>query len=288
MFSRVLIMGLGLLGGSLSRAIKKRSPAGYVIACARNPENLRGAVDQHIVDEIQPLSGVRLRGVDLVVITAPVRASIGLLATVLDDPGLGEQALVIDVGSVKNPIVEAAGAHPRGDRFVGCHPLAGSEKTGFMHSREDLYAGAPVIITPHSRNSEADTARVGKFWETVGARPVIAPARLHDAAVARTSHLPHLLACALVDSVRDNSPPAGTNVSDFAGQGFRDVTRIALGSPEMWTDILLTNRANIVQAIDDMSRRLDALRSLLANGEADERELFAFFERVRRYRETIT
>jgi len=96
MFSTVLIMGLGLLGGSISKAIKKRRSTGHVIACARNPEKLHGALDQRIVDEIQPLSGIRLRGVDLVVITAPVRASIGLLAMVLDDPGLGEQALVID------------------------------------------------------------------------------------------------------------------------------------------------------------------------------------------------
>jgi prephenate dehydrogenase len=283
MFNTVAVFGLGLLGGSLCKGLRSVQGKASITAYARDPGRLRGAVEDGTINSAEHMKSASLSGVDLVVIATPVIVSLDILRTVLDDRELGESALVIDVGSVKGALVSAAESHPRGDRFIGCHPMAGSEKMGYAYSRSDLYRHAPVIITPHRRNAPEEIARIRGLWETLGARTVEARADTHDAAVARTSHLPHLAACVMMDIAQK----LGGDMGDFVGGGFRDVTRVASGSPDMWTDITAANRENITRLLDEFIDALRSLKGLMPADYNDTARIRDFFERVRGYREKI-
>jgi prephenate dehydrogenase len=283
MFSRIAVFGLGLLGGSICRGLRRMPRKVEITAFARNPGKLGDALRERVIDKASPMEGARLDGFDLVVICTPVFHSIELLNNILNDSGLDEASLVIDVGSVKVPIVEAALANPRADRFVGSHPMAGSERTGFGASRHDLYDRAPVIVTPHARNARGDIEKVADFWRSLGAVVIEAEASFHDSIVARTSHLPHLLACSAMHAVGGLAESMGPGLANFMGNGFRDVTRIAAGSPEMWADIFASNFTNIAAAARDTIRIIeDVITQLEKNG--DPRVIADFFDRARELR----
>ncbi len=283
MFRRVAVLGLGLLGGSLCRALKEIDPSVDITAFARDISRLSAALADNTIGRALPMDELSPAGMDLAVIASPVLSSIESLKRLLDHPDLGD-CIVIDVGSVKRPLVALAAGHGRGGRFVGCHPMAGSEKSGYEHSNGALYRGASVIITPNEKNDEKTIEAVDRFWRSLGSRTVRCDAAAHDGLVALTSHVPHLAACALADLAAGAS--VDTDIEPFIGSGFRDLTRIAMGSPDMWADILAANGENIAGGIDDLIEKLEYIRRFIKEGRHDG-EGRRFLERAGAFRRSI-
>lgn len=266
MFNTIAVFGLGLLGGSVCKCLKRIDPGIRISAYGRDPRRLERAMAESLVDAAGGLEDASLAGVDLAVVSTPVDSSIDIIGKLLARPDLGASAIIIDVGSVKETIIRAVERSGRADRFVGCHPMAGSEKMGYEHSRADLFESASVIITPHARNHEADVRAVIGFWESMGAVTTVISPGEHDRIAAYTSHMPHMLASTLVrvfDDFRKNPGGAGS-IAPFIGRGFMDLTRVSSGSPDMWRDIAIHNRGNIMEALDRMIAELERLKAVLA------------------------
>jgi prephenate dehydrogenase len=261
---RLTIVGIGLLGGSVAKAVRARGAAREVIGVARNADRARAAVDDGTLDRVTEDLAEGVRGADLVVLAAPVRTIEDLLERMWS--ALPEDAIVTDVGSSKAAIVakaEALAANtPR--TFLGSHPMAGSEKSGYAVARADLFQGAVVVVTPTDASEPRAVKAVTGFWELLGARVVTLEPDAHDAAVAAISHLPHLVACALVDAVSREWPHA----LGVAARGFKDTTRIAAGDPTMWQEIVLANAAPLREALSSFRRALDELERQIAAGDA--------------------
>ena len=264
MIGRLTIVGIGLLGGSVAKAVRARGAAREVIGVARNADRARAAVDDGTLDRVTEDLAEGVRGADLVVLAAPVRTIEDLLERMWS--ALPEDAIVTDVGSSKAAIVakaEALAANtPR--TFLGSHPMAGSEKSGYAVARADLFQGAVVVVTPTDASEPRAVKAVTGFWELLGARVVTLEPDAHDAAVAAISHLPHLVACALVDAVSREWPHA----LGVAARGFKDTTRIAAGDPTMWQEIFLANAAPLREALSSFRRALDELERQIAAGDA--------------------
>jgi prephenate dehydrogenase len=288
MFKRVAVFGLGLLGGSICRGLKKINADTRISAFGRNPEKLEPALRDRVVDEAGAFEGMSLSGVELAVVSMPVEPSIDIIRRVLSSPELDPGALVIDVGSVKEKIVRSVERFGRSDRFIGCHPMAGSEKMGYEHSREDLFNGSSVIITPHARNRESDVLAVRRLWEALKALTVITSPEEHDHIMAYTSHLPHIVASSLVRVLYQfkQERPSG-DFGAFIGKGFLDATRISSGSPDMWRDIVAQNREHILAALDRMIEELGVFRDVVSEAEADAKPLHDYFSRAKSIRDGL-
>ncbi len=289
MFNNVAIFGLGLLGGSICRALKKMNPGIVISAYGRNAARLEPALKEKAVDTIGSFECISLSGVELAVVCTPVDSSIEIIRNILTHDKLDRQAIVIDVGSVKEVIVREATELEHSAQFIGCHPMAGSEKTGYEYSRPDLYNGSSVIITPHGGNRQSDIDMVVSFWKSLGARTVVVTPEEHDHIVAYTSHLPHMVASSLVEVLNDfrnnNEPSPG--IGSFIGNGFRDVTRISSGSPDMWRGIVLQNRDNISGAIDRMIEELERLKQLISGAAPDGSTLHDYFTGAKKIRDGL-
>lgn len=279
-FQKVALLGVGLLGGSLGLALRRLGLAGRVHGYVRResaiPEcRAAGAVDSAGTDLAEAV-----RGADLVVFCTPLGQMPPLAEKAA--PHLAPGALVTDVGSVKAPLVRALepilGAV--GARFVGSHPMAGSERTGVGAARADLFAGAVCVVTPTPASDPAAVATVSRLWEAVGGRVLTMSPETHDERVARTSHLPQALAATLAHLVL--SPEAPPEQARLCAGGFRDGTRVASGSPEMWRDIFLANREPVTRALDEFCRAFDRLRQAVAAGDAATLERFLTTARQRR------
>lgn len=260
MSQQVAIIGLGLMGGSLGLALKRQE--GFrVTAYARREETRREAMEQGAADAVFDRPADAARGADLVVLCVPVMQIPAMLEACR--PGLKAGAVVTDVGSTKAWLAEtcAAALTGTGALFIGSHPVAGSERQGIEAARADLYDGAVTVVTPPSGALGESVAQVVGLWEAAGSRVVCMPPERHDALIARTSHLPHLAAAALALAVGRGDQ--GEMVALLCGPGFRDTTRIAMGSPAMWHDILRTNRVAILQELTAMRDGLDAWTRLL-------------------------
>ena len=251
-FRRIAVIGPGLLGGSLVRAIGKRRDrtAGEAIE-VRVWGRRREPVAALEAEGIAAIASIELeevtRGADLVILATPVGVMGDRTREMIEAGALAPGAIVTDVGSVKasvvaelEPLVTGAGGC-----FVGSHPMAGSEKTGLEHASADLFVGAACLVTPTAATPEEAMERVEAFWQWLGGRIARLSPGEHDRAVAMVSHLPHLVAALLVESVLGKSPELGA----FAGGGFRDSTRIASGAAEMWTEILSENREAVREAL---------------------------------------
>ena len=289
-FRHVAVFGLGLLGGSLCKSIRRIDPGVTLSAYGRNPDRLKPALDDGTVDRIGKQDEADIGGADLVIVSLPVAVSIELTRYILNRDDLVPGALVIDVGSVKGDIVRDAAPQPRGASFVGCHPMAGSEKTGYAHARDNLYAGSSVIITPHEKNRKEDIDLVRGFWEALGAKTVLTSPELHDALVSRTSHLPHMAACVLVEQLDTavGMLDAGDQAGFFIGNGFRDTTRIAAGSEEVWSEICFQNTDNIIAAMDDYIRRMESLKEIIRKASENPEVLNRYFLKIRKIREGLS
>lgn len=250
------VIGVGLLGGSLALAARRRRLAGRIVGNDRQPGILQRALERGLVDEATPDLHSAVADAGLVVFCTPV----DLIAeqVVRAAPSCRPGALLTDVGSTKAGIVRAVeGKLPASVCFVGSHPLAGSEKTGPEYSRTDLFDGRLVVVTPTESTDAAALGRVLDFWRALGARVECLAPEEHDRALALTSHLPHLVAAALAGVL----PPEWQGLT---ASGFRDTTRLASGSLELWAPILRSNRAAVLDALDRFGAQLQHFRRALA------------------------
>ena len=256
MIRELAIVGVGLLGGSMAKAARAGRLARHIVGIGRDLERLRPALDDGVLDRAVTDLEAGVREADVILLATPVLAIEGLLARVWRAAPDG--ALVTDVGSTKRNIVRAAErlAATRPLAFVGSHPLAGSEQAGYRVARADLFRGATVIVTPTEKTELSAVKQTSELWEATGARVTSLDPETHDRTVAAISHLPHLIACALVDGAVRAAPSA----LELAARGFRDTTRIAAGDPDMWTEIFLANR-------DALSATITAFRDALADLE---------------------
>ena len=280
-FERVAVIGVGLIGGSFALALKGAGRCASVVGVGRNPDNMRVAKERGIVDSVEADVAVAVRDADLVLVATPVAQFPELFARIV--PGLAPSALVMDAGSTKQDVVAAARAAlgSRIAQFVPAHPIAGAEHSGAAAAKADLFAGKRVVLAPVAENPATMVDAAAAAWEACGARISRMSATEHDAVFAAVSHLPHMLAYALVHEVaqRDNSG----QLFGYAAGGFRDFTRIASSHPEMWRDICVANRSALLAELDRYVDKLRALRVPLA--AADGAALEAVFEEARSARD---
>jgi len=283
-FRKITIVGVGLLGGSIGLAAKKFKLAAEVAGFARREKTLAdcekfGATDYATTDLCAAISGA-----DLVVLCTPLAQMRPLAEQFL--PALKRGAIVTDVGSVKAGVVRElesliakAGAH-----FVGSHPMAGGERTGVAAARVDLFEDAICVMTPTKNSSAGAVRKLERFWKALGGRVVKLPPEQHDLFVSRTSHLPHIVAATLANLVLDPAQPRGQ--AQLCANGFRDTTRIASGSPEMWRDIALANRKHIAASLNAYISELQKFQKILksSNPKAVEK----FFETAKNRRDHWT
>jgi prephenate dehydrogenase len=262
LFEHVAIAGVGLIGGSLALAARAAGLIGEVVGYGRTSANLETARRRGIVDRYSLEPREAAFGADLLVLAVPVSRSAEVAAACA--PVLRAGALVTDVGSVKAAVVRAVEAVlPAGLPFVGAHPIAGTEASGAAAAVADLFRGSRCILTPGRSATPAAIAKVRALWEGVGMRVDEMDAAAHDRVLAWVSHLPHALAFSLVTALLD----ADEAMAAFAGPSFRELTRVAASSPEMWSDILLANAAPIDAAIGEFCDALTALRAAVAAGD---------------------
>jgi len=268
---KLAVIGAGLIGGSFALAVRRAGFAGPTAGYDRDRSALERAVALHAIDEIAESVSEATRGADLVVVAVPVRA----IGAVLHDVGLAldAKAVVTDVGSTKAEVVAIARQElrERFTRFVPGHPTAGREASGIEAATLDLFKGARVVLTPTPETDPQATDFVRSAWEAAGARVSCLAAVDHDRIFAAVSHLPHLLSFALVSEIASRTD--SQDLFSFAAGGFRDFTRIAASSPEMWRDIALQNRAALLEELDRYAVRLTVFRELIekADGPALER-----------------
>lgn len=264
---QVLILGLGLIGGSLAKALKVRGFCRTVVGYDRNAAELEAGVRLGVIDEAADELKTAVAASDIVVLAVPVKAMETVLAEIT--PWLKPGALITDVGSTKGNIVKAAAPilGERLSRFVPGHPIAGSEKSGVAAADGDLFRHHKVIVTPLAQNTAADVQTISRMWQITGAEVLQMDVERHDEVLAATSHLPHLLAFSLVDTLAREED--STEIFRYAAGGFRDFTRIAASDPVMWRDVGLANRAAILKQIDRFSEGVSRLRDAIAEGDGE-------------------
>ena len=278
---KLVVCGVGLIGGSFALALKQAGYVEHVVGMGRNRSTLEAARQLGLIDEIGSDWASALQGADLVLLGMPVGQMPPVMAALV--PHLAPSTIVTDGGSTKGDVVATARA-AFGDKigqFVPGHPIAGAEKSGPAAALADLYQGRRVVLTPLPENAPQAVAAVRDAWETCGAQVSTLTAEAHDRVFAAVSHLPHLLAYALVHDIasRDNA----AQLFDFAAGGFRDFTRIASSHPEMWRDICLANRPALLQELDAYMAQLLRLRVLLAGSDGSGLE--ALFDTARTARD---
>jgi prephenate dehydrogenase len=280
---KIVIFGVGLIGGSFALALKKAN-AHHIIGVGRSLTSLQealslGVIDAYVdtfSDALQGNIHAALEGADLVMIAAPVAQTASILQSI--KPHLSSNTIITDAGSTKSDVLACAKAvlGEQFNQFVGGHPIAGAEKSGVSAATADLFLGKNVVLTPSPEANIHAVAGVADFWRTCGANVSEMHAETHDSIFAAVSHLPHLLAFALVDDIA--SRPNAAQLFSFAASGFRDFTRIAGSHPEMWRDISLANKTALLSELDAYQNELSQLKQLLTN--EDSAGLQALFERA--------
>nr|WP_253907210.1 prephenate dehydrogenase/arogenate dehydrogenase family protein [Herbaspirillum rubrisubalbicans] len=264
-FKKVVIFGVGLIGGSFALALRRAGQAAHIVGVGRSVQSLERARELGIIDAFATDVAAAVAGADLILVAAPVAQTESILASIA--PHLGEQAIVTDAGSTKSDVVAAArkALGARIAQFIPAHPIAGREKHGPEAALAELYEGKKVVITALPENTEADVETVAAAWRACGAVIHRLSAQQHDAVFASVSHLPHVLAFALVDDIA--AKPHAETLFQYAASGFRDFTRIAASSPEMWRDITLANRAALLTEVDAYLVQLQGIREMIAAGD---------------------
>jgi prephenate dehydrogenase len=268
---RLAVIGVGLIGGSFALGLKKAKAVSHVVGVGRNAANLKLALERGIIDAIAPDPATAARDADLVLVATPVAQFPAVFSLLAES-----KALITDGGSTKRDVIAAArtALGKRIARFVPAHPIAGAEKSGAAAAKAELFEGRRVVLTPLKENARASVAAVEAAWSACGAKVSRMDAEEHDAVLAAVSHLPHVLAYALVHDVakRNNS----AQLFSFAAGGFRDFTRIASSHPEMWRDICLANRDRLLQELKLYANELGSIRRLIDKGDgAGLEKLFA-------------
>jgi prephenate dehydrogenase len=274
---KLVIVGVGLIGGSFALALKAAGAAGRVIGVGRGEANLRRALDLKIIEAAGKLDAATLADAGLVLLAMPVGQMSAVMRSL--SPLLGERTIVTDAGSTKEDVVNMARRELRGAlaRFVPGHPIAGTEKSGAGAASAGLYRGRKVVLTPLPETDPGAVAVVRGAWEQCGAHVFDMKPDEHDTVLAQVSHLPHALAFVLVDLIAQQMN--AKQLFSYAAGGFRDFTRIASSSPEMWRDICLANRKALLAAIGRYRGGLDEVRAIIESGDA--RALEELFTRAR-------
>ncbi len=277
---KLAIVGPGLLGGSIALAAR-RAGGFHVAMWGRRPESVQEALDRKMADHTSTRLEEIAENADLVVLCVPVGVMPALAQHMVKC--LPKTALVTDVGSVKRKVVEELRPILQ-RRFIGSHPMAGSNQTGMGAARAGLFDGAACIVTPAEDSLETDTATVQNFWKTLGCRVMRLSPERHDEMVASISHFPHLLAALLVRSVECQNPAA----FDLVGPGFRDTTRVAAGPPEMWTEILQANSSAVKKSAEAMIEKLrEALTLLERLEQGDHSQMTELLRKAKNRRDSL-
>lgn len=264
---RIAIMGIGLIGGSLARALKRNNSVGKIIAYDQNEEALQKAYDLGVADEIYTDPIKAAENADVIILATPITAMSKIVKEIL--PYLKEDAVMSDVGSTKGSVLESIKAEigylP--ERFVPAHPIAGTEKHGVENSFESLFDNRRTLVIPHLENSHDAVRIIHEMWKAAGSETEEMGVKHHDQVLAATSHIPHLLAYATVDTLANLDDRA--EIFRFAAGGFRDFTRISASDPDLWADICLQNRESILEVLVAYQKNIDRLRHALEDGERE-------------------
>lgn len=276
---KLVIFGVGLIGGSVALALKKTNTIDatpQIIGVGRTNESLQTALELGVIDVASSDIASALKDADMVLIAAPVAQTPAILRSI--KPHLNAHTVITDAGSTKGDVLQCAKEilGEQFSQFIGGHPIAGAEKSGVTASTADLYLNKNVVLTPTSETSQHAILAVQQLWQACGANVSEMPAETHDSIFAAVSHLPHLLAFALVDDIA--SRPNAAQLFGFAASGFRDFTRIAGSHPEMWRDISLANKTALLNELNAYQNELSQLKQLLTN--EDGAGLQALFERA--------
>jgi prephenate dehydrogenase len=267
MFEQLGLIGCGLMGGSFALGLKRAGLVKRVVGYSKSPSTTERARQMGVIDVEAPSALMAVSGADIVLVAVPVAATEATLKAIRHL--ITQDKLVMDVGSTKRDVVEAARRVLRDDvgAFVPCHPIAGKETAGVEHADPGIYVGHQVVITPIERTLVAQLRRAQLVWEALGCEVLKMSPEAHDAAFASISHLPHLLAFAAMNALTKQT--RGEEFLSLAGPGFRDFSRIAASDPKVWRDILLANRTEVLEQARHFKASLDELERLLMAGEAD-------------------
>jgi cyclohexadieny/prephenate dehydrogenase len=284
MFERVALIGIGLIGSSLARVLRRESPETTIVACARRPQTLAAAQRLEIADMTTQDPAEAAAGADLVVVATPLSAYAEIGRQIA--PVLKSGAILTDVGSCKEVVIRDLGPHvPPGVAFVPGHPVAGTEHSGPEAGFAELFRDRWCILIPLPETAPDAVAAVRRMWQTAGMRIATMTAQHHDRVLAMTSHLPHLIAYTIVGTATNLEESLKTEVIEFSASGFRDFTRIAASDPVMWRDIFLNNRAAVLDVLQRFTEDLTALQRAIRWGEGD--KLQDLFTRTRAIRRSI-
>jgi cyclohexadieny/prephenate dehydrogenase len=282
-FSRVAIIGLGLLGGSVGLAVRENLPGCTTTGYDANPDVRKRAAERGLVDRTCESAVDAVADADLVVFCVPVGAMGGAASEIAD--ALHREAIVTDVGSSKAAVGEALRSALPGVTVIPAHPVAGTERSGPEAGFASLFRHRWCILTPPEGTDEAAVERLTQFWEALGANVEIMDAAHHDLVLAVTSHIPHLIAYTIVGTASDLEEVTRGEVIKYSAGGFRDFTRIAASDPVMWRDVFLTNREAVLEMLGRFTEDLTALQRAIRRGDGD--ALFDLFTRTREIRRSI-
>jgi len=277
MFRKVAIIGVGFMGGSVGMAIKKYDLAKEVAGFSHKQSSLVQAMKNHAIDSAFADIAQAVKNADLIVLATPVESIIKLFSVI--NPFIRRGCVITDMGSAKDEIVESAEkilANPH--FFIGSHPLVGSEKKGVENARADLFENSECMITPTEKTNQVAKVKVRYLWTKIGAKVKEISPKEHDSLLSEVSHLPHLAAFALMNAIPKES-------MKFALQGLKDTTRIAASNPQMWSDICLMNRRNIIKALDKYVESLSDIRKEII--ERNDAKLIKLFTEAKEKREMI-
>jgi len=283
MINRLAIVGVGLIGGSLALALKQAGAVGHVAGCGRNQKNLDKAVQLGVIDSYEESISDAVKGADIVVLAVPLGAMQSVFVQIKDV--IGDTTVITDVGSAKQSVVDIASANlgPRIGQFVPGHPIAGTEKSGVEAGFASLYQNRRVILTPLDSTDPAAIARIDAMWRQCGASVEYLGVGHHDKVLAATSHLPHMLAYALVNYLSRLNDHE--EIFNYAAGGFRDFTRIASSDPVMWRDVCISNGDALLTLIEGYKNELDQVSAAIR--DADHEHLLQLFGKAKSERDSL-
>ena len=267
MFEQLGLIGCGLMGGSFALAMKRGGLVKRIVGYSKSPSTTERARQMGVIDVEAPSALLAVSGADVVLLAVPVAATEATLKAIRHL--VTHKMLIMDVGSTKRDVVDAARRVLRehASSFVACHPVAGKEVSGVDHADADLYHGKQLIVTPTERTDPDKLRRAVQLWEALGSHVQQMTPEAHDAAFAAVSHLPHLIAFALMQSI--TAQPRGKEFLSLGGPGFRDFTRIAASDAKMWRDILLANKQELLEQCHAFRRSLQAMELMIETGNGD-------------------
>ncbi|MDR7306531.1 prephenate dehydrogenase/arogenate dehydrogenase family protein [Rhodoferax saidenbachensis] len=267
MFEQLGLIGCGLMGGSFALALKRAGLVKRVVGYSKSPSTTERARQMGVIDIEAPSALLAVSGADIVLVAVPVSATEATFKAIkhLVTPNM----LIMDVGSTKREVIDAGrrGLREHIGSFVPAHPIAGKELSGVEHADADLYAGRQIILTPIERTLTTQLQKAVDVWTALGCRVLKMSPEQHDAAFAAVSHLPHLIAFALMNAISGQT--LGKDYLSLAGPGFRDFTRIAAGDPKIWRDIMVSNREELLEQSKIFQRTLQAMELMISSGNGD-------------------